>query len=203
MIEKKYKETIRDRQGTLVIIFINIILFIALNTIPSLGEKLLLNSEIAMILEKPWTLVTVFFSHEVYIHIIFNMGVFFFFGSKLEKITNAKTVILVYLISGFIGSLTFPFTQSMVQRPELVAGASAAVMGTVTAFAVMRPSIVILRSKAKWWALALFIFSIFSAILTPQTLDSAVAHITGILVGLISGYYLNNKAKSIVLNKTN
>lgn len=64
-----------------------------------------------VILERPWTLVTVFFSHELPIHIIVNMALLFFFGLELEKATNAKTVILVYLAAGLIGSMTFPFTR--------------------------------------------------------------------------------------------
>ncbi|OJF91544.1 rhomboid family intramembrane serine protease [Alkalibacterium sp. 20] len=189
----KYKEIIRDGQGTLVIIAINIIIFIAINIIPSLGAKLLLNHEISLILEKPWTLVTVFFSHQVLIHIILNMGLFFYFGSRVEKITNAKTVVMVYLIAGLMGSLAFPLTGLVIERPGLIAGASAAVMGVVSAFAVMRPSTVILKSKAMWWVLALIIFSVFSAIVIPQSLDSGVAHLTGIFVGLISGYCIKNK----------
>ena len=197
-IVEKYKESIYKRQGTLVIIFINIVLFIALNTIPSLGENLLLNYEISMILEKPWTLITVFFSHENHLHILLNMLLFFFFGSKVEKITNAKTVVLVYLIAGVIGSLAFPFTSRfMIERTGLIAGASAAVLGIVAAFAAMRPNTIILKSKAKLWVFAALIFSIFSFILNPKTLDSDVAHMTGIFVGLISGYYFKNKENKV------
>ncbi len=192
MVEK-YKEIIRDGQGTLVIIFINVIVFIALNINHSLGAKLLLNHEISLILEKPWTLVTAFFSHQVLIHIILNMGLFFYFGSRLEKITSAKTVVMVYLIAGLMGSLAFPLTGLMIERPGLIAGASAAVLGVVSTFAVMRPNTVILKSKAMWWVLALVFFSVFSAILIPQALDSGVAHLTGIFVGLIFGYWRKNK----------
>jgi membrane associated rhomboid family serine protease len=60
-------------------------MFIALNNVPNLRENLLLNHEISMTLEKPWTLITVFFSHEVIIHLVFNMGILFFFGSSLES----------------------------------------------------------------------------------------------------------------------
>jgi len=192
-IVEKYKESIREGQGTLVIILINIVLFIALNTIPNLREKLLMSYDISMILEKPWTLVTVFFSHEVHFHIIFNMALFFFFGSRLEKITNTKTVIVVYLIAGLVGSISFPFTRSMIQPTGLVAGASAAVLGIVGAFVTLRPNAVLLGSKAKLWVWALLIFSIISAVLHPQTLDSDIAHIAGVTVGLICGYWLKNK----------
>ncbi|MCC5910888.1 MAG: rhomboid family intramembrane serine protease [Clostridiaceae bacterium] len=197
MIVEKYKESIREGQGTLVIIFINIALFIALNTIPSLRENLLLSDEISTILEKPWALVTVFFSHEVHFHIILNMGLFFFFGLELEKITNAKTVIIVYLIVGLIGSLTFPFTRLIVQRTGLVAGASAAVYGVVGAFATLRPNVVLLGSKAKLWVLVMITLSILSLILHTQTLDSDVAHMAGIVVGVICGYWLKSKEAKV------
>lgn len=190
---EKYKEIIRDAQGTLVIIFINLIVFIALNIMPNLGELLLLKHEISLILEQPWTLVTVFFSHEVLIHIIFNMGLFFYFGSRLEKITNAKTVVVLYLVAGLLGSLAFPFTGLMIEGTGFIAGASAAVFGVVSAFTVMRPDTVILKSKAKWWLFTLVFFSVISAIIIPQSLDSGVAHLTGILVGLIFGYYTKKK----------
>ncbi|WP_422486847.1 rhomboid family intramembrane serine protease [Gudongella sp. DL1XJH-153] len=192
-IVEKYKESIRDGRGTLLTIFINIVLFIALNTIPSLREELLMSYEISMILEKPWTLITVFFSHEVYFHIIFNMALFFFFGLELEKITNTKTVISIYLVAGLLGSLTFLLTRSMIQPRGLIAGASAAVFGIVSAYAILRPNAVLLRSKAKLWVWALFIFSMLSATLHPQSLGSDVAHITGVAVGLICGHGLKNK----------
>ena len=197
-IVDKYTESIRVGRGTLFIIFINIVLFIALNTIPSLRGNLLMNYEMSMILEKPWTLVTVFFSHEVYLHIILNMALLFFFGLELEKITNTKTVISVYLVAGLIGSLTFPLTRSMIQPTGLIAGASAAVLGIVGAYATLRPNVVLLGSKAKLWVLSLFIFSMILPILNPQTLDSSVAHITGAIAGIIFGYWIKTRKMKIL-----
>ena len=197
LIVEKQKENIRYGQGTLVIILINLIVFVALNIFPSLGEKILLSHELSLILEKPWTLVTVIFSHEIFIHLILNMSLFFFFGSRLEKITNTKTVWIVYLISGLMGSITFLFTGLIIERGGFIAGASSAVLGVASAFSVLRPDTVILKSKAKWWVLSLIVFSIFPIFIIPQTLDSGVAHITGILVGLISGYFLKRNEKTI------
>lgn len=192
-MEEKYKRIIRDGQGTLAIILINLIVFIVLNIFPNFGANLLLNPEITLILEKPWTLVTVFFSHEVLIHIILNMGILFYFGTRVEKITSAKIVVMIYLIAGLIGSLSFPLIGLVIEQTGLAAGASAAVMGVVAAFAVMRPDTVILKSKAKWWVFMLVIFSVISAIIIPQSLDSGVAHLTGIIVGLVFGYWIKNK----------
>lgn len=189
----KHTEGIIIGKGTLAIILINIVLFIAINTAPSLRENLLLNREISMTLKKPWTLITVFLSHEVFIHLAFNMGIFSLFGSKLEKISSAKTVVIVYLIAGLIGSLTFLFTRLIVQRTGLIAGASAAVFGIVGTFSTLRPNTVLLGSKAKQWIWVLIIFTVLLAVLNPQTLDSAVAHAIGAFAGMICGYWLKNK----------
>jgi membrane associated rhomboid family serine protease len=192
-IMEKNKEYISIGKGTMVIIFINIVLFIALNIVPNLRENLLLNHDIYVILEKPWTLITVFLSHEVFIHLVFNMSIFFFFGSILEKITSAKAVAIVYLIAGLIGSIAFLFTGLIVQQAEFAVGASASVFGIVCTLATMRPNTVILGSKAKIWAGVLVIFTVFLAFLNPQTLDSCIAHVIGAFVGIICGYWLKNK----------
>jgi membrane associated rhomboid family serine protease len=192
-IMRKNKAAISIGKGTLAIILINIIMFIALNNVPNLRENLLLNHEISMTLEKPWTLITVFFSHEVIIHLVFNMGILFFFSSSLEKIANAKTVAVVYLIAGLMGSLSFLFIRLIIQQTGFMAGASAAVFGIVGAFAALRPNAVLLGSKAKLWALVLIIFTVLLAVMNPQTLDSAVAHVIGVFVGIICGYWLKSK----------
>ena len=189
----KHTEGISIGKGTLAIILINIVLFIAINTAPGLRENLLLNHEISVTLKKPWTLVTVFLSHEMFIHLAFNMGIFLLFGSKLEKISGAKTVVIVYLIAGLIGSLTLLFTRLIVQRTGLIAGASAAVFGIVGTFATLRPNTVLLGSKAKLWIWVLIIFTVLLTVLNPQTLDSAVAHVIGAFAGMICGYWLKNK----------
>ncbi|MFY9286240.1 MAG: rhomboid family intramembrane serine protease [Tissierellaceae bacterium] len=180
-------------KGTLAIILINLAFFIALNIVPNLKENLLLNHEISMTLEKPWTLITVFLSHEAFIHLAFNMGLFFFFGSNLEKVADTKTLVIVYLLAGLVGSLTSLFTRLIVQRAGFIAGASAAVFGIVSTFSTLRPNTIILGSKAKVWTWVLIIFTVILAVLNPETLDSAVAHVIGAFVGIICGYWLKNK----------
>lgn len=192
MLEKK-NEIILEGKGTFLILLINIVVFIVLNMFPRLEETLLLSHQVSLIIEKPWTLMTVFLSHQVLIHIVLNMGLLVYFGFSLEQLTSAKTVALIYFIAGLMGSLSFPLTGLITNGTGLIAGASAAVMGVAAAFSVLRPNVLILKSKAKWWTVALIVFSVSSAILFPETLDSDVAHLTGILVGLISGYYVKKR----------
>ncbi len=188
MIEK-LKTSVQGSHATLTIIVINIVIYIALNTVPNLADKLLLDPD--LILERPWTLVTVFFSQESFIHILGNMGLLFIFGRQLEKITSSKSVLLVYFFTGFMGSLTFiPFAPIIGWTGGPVVGASAAVWGVVAAFAAMRPNALIVKGKAKHWAAALFIGNAILLILNPQISIGAAAHAAGIILGVICGYWL-------------
>ena len=191
---KKYRKRILRGKGTLFIILINMTVYLALTLLPDLRENLLLHREIGLILNKPWTLVTVFLSHEIPVHLLLNMILLFFFGWELEKNTNAKTIFLIYGLAGSMGSLSFPLVGIFFQREGISVGASAAVFGVVCAFAVLRPSSLVLFSKAKHWAGALSFVSIASLFIQPEFLDSAVAHLAGILTGVICGYYLKKGA---------
>jgi membrane associated rhomboid family serine protease len=92
------KKYFSNNTAILTIICINLIVFIAINAFPNLREILLLNADPKIMLEKPWTLFTVFFSHELLIHILLNMVLVFIFGTELYKETNAKVVYLVYIL---------------------------------------------------------------------------------------------------------
>jgi membrane associated rhomboid family serine protease len=195
-VVENFKESSRDGKGTLAILFINVTLFLAINAISSMKEQLLLSTDVQIIMGKPWTLITVFFSHEIPVHILLNMAVFIVFGLALERITNAKTVWFVYFGTGLVGSLAMVPVANLIGIEDLSAGASAAVFGTVTAFAVMRPNVLIMKYKAKWYAVALFVVNGVMAFQNPQNIHGAVAHAVGIIGGLVAGYWLNRRLNS-------
>jgi len=194
----KVKKGLKGSNATLAIIVINIIVYIALITVPNIADMLLLDPD--KVLEKPWTLITVFFSHEWLIHIFLNMGFFFIFSRQLERLTSSKTVLIVYVISGFIGSLTFMPFAPLIGWSGSVVGASAAVWGVAAAFAAMRPDALILKGKAKHWVAVLFAGNTILLVLNPQVSIGAAAHYAGIIVGLICGYWLKTKEQKRTLN---
>lgn len=102
------------------------------------------------------------------------------------------------MLAGLVGSLTSLFTRLIVQRAGFIAGASAAVFGIVSTFSTLRPNTIILGSKAKVWTWVLIIFTVILAVLNPETLDSAVAHVIGAFVGIICGYWLKTKKTRII-----
>jgi membrane associated rhomboid family serine protease len=155
-----------------------------------------------MVMNRPWTLLTVFFSHELHIHILLNMFLVLIFGTQLERETNAIVVFYVYLLSGFIGSLTIlAYAPLIGYDGEPIPGASAAAFGIVTAYAALQPNKIILKSKSKYWMIALFIVNAVLTIQNPHVSVGGPAHAAGIVVGLIFGYLLKKKVKSVKNNK--
>lgn len=188
------KKYFSNNTAILTIICINLIVFIAINAFPNLREILLLNADPKIMLEKPWTLFTVFFSHELLIHILLNMVLVSIFGTELYKETNAKVVYLVYILCGFIGSLSiFIYAPLIGYNGGLIAGASAAAFGIVATYVILQPNTMILGSKAKYWLIALFIVNAILTIRDPLVSVGGPAHAVGIIVGLLLGLLLKKK----------
>lgn len=180
----------------LFIISINIIIFIAINAFPNLRDVFLLNPDYNIALEKPWTLLTVFISHEQLIHILLNMFLILVFGSELYKETNAKILYFAYILCGFIGSLSiFIYAPLIEYNGGLIAGASAAAFGIVATYVMLQPNTEILKSKSKYWLIALFVVNAILTIQNPQVSVGGPAHAIGILVGLIIGWLLKKASR--------
>lgn len=188
---KKYFE---NNLAVLILICINLIIFIALNAFPNLDANFLLNADPKVALEKPWTLLTVFFSHELPIHILLNMLLVLIFGSELHKETSAKILYFIYLVCGFIGSLTvFIYAPLIGYNGGLISGASAAAFGVVAAYVMLRPDALILKSRSKYWLIALFAVNAVLTISNPQVSVGGPAHAVGMLAGMFLGWILKKK----------
>lgn len=89
----------------------------------------------ALIVVRPWALVTYMFLHGGITHLLFNMLGLFFFGSRVEARLGERRFITLYLISGITGAVA-----SMIFTPQAaVIGASAGVFGVMLAFAMFWP----------------------------------------------------------------
>ena len=186
----------RFGKGTIGIVVINIVVYILISLIPDLAENMLLSTEVNVIIQKPWTLVTVFFSHEILIHIVLNMLLLLIFGSELEKTTNKRTVFAIYILAGLSGSFVIIPVSNLIGNTMLIAGASASVFGIVAAYGVLRPDQLILRSKAKWWVISLILLNVVTIFIGSQTPDPSAPHLIGIFVGLAIGYLLKRNDQS-------
>lgn len=182
-----------EKKVTVGIIAINIVVFLLLKLIPCVSDTVLLTPQVREVFLQPWTLIIGFFSHEKLIHIACNMGLLYVFGGKLEGVVDRKGLLVLYLLSGLFGSLVTLPLASLLGWEQTVFGASAAVFGVVSAFAVIRPDDMIIGYKAKLWLSALFLWNVISALINPLTSIGAGAHVTGIVTGIVFGIALKQK----------
>lgn len=84
----------------------------------------------ALLMYRPWTLVTYMFVHANFGHIFWNMLVLFFFGPRVESRLGAARFLGLYFVSGFAGAL-LSFIDPMVP----IIGASGAIFGVELAYA--------------------------------------------------------------------
>lgn len=91
----------------------------------------------ALLLERPWTIVTYMFAHSTagFSHILFNMFALFIFGPRVEARIGERHFIRMYLFAGIVGGLL-----SLVFTPTAaIVGASGAVFGVQLAYARFFP----------------------------------------------------------------
>jgi membrane associated rhomboid family serine protease len=175
------------------LLLVNVIIFAALNLSPGLADVFLLDP--GRIMERPWSLFTVFFSHELLIHIALNMFLLLVFGTRLEKAADARVLFSVYVLCGFLGSLTIPAYASVIgYAGGPIAGASASAFGVAAACAALQPDAVVLKSKAKHWIVALFIVNALLTVQNPHVSVGGPAHAVGIAAGAVFGYALRKKS---------
>ena len=113
----------------------NIIVFFVQITFPPVTSFLSLVP--ALLLERPWTILTYMFAHSRsgISHILFNMFALYLFGPRVEQRLGSARFIWLYLIAGISGGLL-----SLVFTPYVaIVGASGAIFGVQLGFAKFFP----------------------------------------------------------------
>jgi len=93
----------------------------------------------ALIFVRPWTVITSMFVHAGWMHILFNMVSFFWFGPRVEERLGGRAFLTLYFISG-IGGALLSFAMPSTRMIPIV-GASGAIMGIAVAFARFWPRV--------------------------------------------------------------
>lgn len=135
--------------------------------------------------QQPWRFVTSIFLHGSLAHLILNLFALLLFGFILEKIIGTKKFLAVFFVSGVVANLVaINFYSSSL-------GASGAIYGILGCLTVLRPKLTVWISyipmpmfvAALVW-IGIGIFGIFNP---SQTGD--IAHLSGIAVGFLLGWY--------------
>jgi membrane associated rhomboid family serine protease len=137
-----------------------------------------------------WRVITYMFMHDTSspLHILFNMLVLWMFGVELENQWGTRRFVLFYFVCG-IGSGLFSFISVFTPAINIpVIGASGAVLGVITAYALYYPKreillFFVLPINIRIFVLGYALYSIYGALI-PHGNISHLTHLGGIVVAL-------------------
>lgn len=138
----------------------------------------------ALILERPWTIVTYAFLHTDLLHLLFNMIGLFFFGPRLEMELGTRRFLGLYFVSAIVAALA-----SLITPSTAIVGASGAVFGVLVGFANFWPRDRIyfwgvIPIEARWFIVLLAAYSIWGGLAGGGRI-AHFAHLGGIAGGWI------------------
>ena len=152
-----------------------------------------LPSDIGELLHRPWTLLTYMYVHYDVWHILFNMLWFYWFGNIFLQYFTPKQMGGLYLLGGLAGALfyvaaynIFPYFWPMTDYSFLL-GASASVLGIVTATAYREPNYpirLLFIGTIRLKYLALIVIGLDVLAITAENAGGHIAHLGGALAGL-------------------
>ncbi|MBS3084401.1 rhomboid family intramembrane serine protease [Candidatus Pacearchaeota archaeon] len=189
---------------TLWLIIFNVIFFILFSVLISYEiipiDYIALNPSNIINNFYPWTFLTSLFMHGGFFHLFVNMLSLLFVGGLLEKILGKKRFFSFYIISGFIAGLLFVLSAFIFTGDfnSYAVGASGAIFGLIGVLVFLTPNLPVyimfipIPIKMKYAAPAmLFIIWLISAGLNLAI--GNVAHLGGLLSGIVYGVYLRTR----------
>lgn len=158
-----------------------------------LQNNLYMPAHVDAFLQKPWTLITYYFSHMGLLHILFNMLFLYWFGRIVHEFIGNKRVVSLYILGGIAGGLTYLILFNTLEAyrdmsGSMMLGASASVYAIVVGAATLVPEyriylIFLGPVKIKYIA-AFHIFISFIGIAGPNA-GGNLAHLGGAVLGYI------------------
>lgn len=190
------------------IIIINVVLFAVVAVVGVFftlaGERytwevitsyLMMPADPSTFITRPWTLITYFFFHKGFLHILFNMLYMYWFGRIISEYLGQNKLLGLYVWGGIGGGLfyllvynVFPYYASAVPN-SLLLGASGGVVAIVVGAATFQPNFAIHLIflgpvKLKYIAAATVLISLIQS--TGSNAGGEIAHLGGALVGYLS-----------------
>lgn len=181
----------KNDNGLIRLIVVNAIVFVVANLISlfyNLESWLALPSDISLFLSRPWTIITYMFYHQDIFHALFNMLWLYWMGILFVDFISSKRLVIVYLLGGIIGGLSYFLLAYIFSNTSLLLGASAAVMAVVVAIAAFIPNYslnLLLIGSVQIKYIALVSFVITTLIDLNVNTGGKVSHIGGALFGLL------------------
>jgi len=153
---------------------------------------LMLPSKFSILITRPWSILTYMFLHLNFIHLLFNILTFYWFGNLFMQYYSQKELVGLYITSGILGGVLYMLAYSIfpyfADKYGDLTGASAAVMGIIVAVAVTAPErpirlMFIGDVKLKWIAIVGIIISLLNV--ASENAGGNISHIGGALGGYL------------------
>lgn len=177
---------------TLIILKVLLTLTGGVGAYGTLMSYLMLPASIPEFLRKPWTLVTYFFLHERFFHILFNLLFLYWFGRIIKEFLGGSKVVSLYVLGGLVGGLfyiliynTIPYFAERVDVSVML-GASAGVFAVVVGAATFMPNYTIFLmfiGPVKIKYIAIFYVVLAFAQSTGLNAGGELAHLGGAAMG--------------------
>ena len=204
----------KKHNGLIKIILINIIVFVSMSiievflTLSGLGSissailnKLMLPADLKTFILQPWSLITYFFLHMNFMHILWNMLFLYWFGKIVNDNIGNNAVISLYVLGGIIGGLFYmaiyniiPFYSDRL-NDSLMLGASAGVFSIVVGSATLLPNYtfyLLLLGPVRIKYIALFYVLLSFIDVTGNNAGGEIAHLGGAFIGYLYIRQLQN-----------
>jgi membrane associated rhomboid family serine protease len=201
-------ENLFKNMGTVTknLIIINVLFFVASEFLYTKG--IFLQVELGLFypsseLFRPYQIITHFFMHAGFQHLLLNMLGLFFLGSNLERFWGSKKFLIFYLFTA-LGAALFDSTIYAFElhnyfgeffpnigTGKFSVGASGAIFGLIAAYGLLFPNTefrlyFLIPVKAKWVAIGSAVWALYNGV-NPMLNDNVghFAHLGGMLFGFI------------------
>lgn len=207
-IIQELKQSFRDGNITIKLIYINAVVFILLNLILAIGlimikmdpnfkldEALLywvsVPTTFTDLIYRPWTLLTYMYVHVGLLHILSNMILLYIGGRFMVEFFGEKRLLSTYFMGGLAGAflyiIAYNFAPGLYGHYGFLFGASASVMAIMLAVGVYAPEYVVNLVfigpvRLKYIALFFIIMDIIS-IYWDNNVGGHIAHFGGAIYG--------------------
>ena len=200
--------------GLVKIILINVIFFVSMSILQViftlsgltslfviLLNKLMLPAELKTFIFQPWSLISYFFLHMNFMHILWNMLFLYWFGKIIHDNIGNNAIISLYVLGGIIGGLFYmalyniiPYYNERVSE-SLMLGASAGVFSVVVGSATLLPNYtfyLLFLGPVRIKYIALFYVLLSFLDVTGNNAGGEIAHLGGAFIGFLYIKQLQN-----------
>ncbi len=200
--------------GLVKIILINVIFFVSMSVLQVvftlsgltslfviLLNKLMLPAELKTFIFQPWSLISYFFLHMNFMHILWNMLFLYWFGKIIHDNIGNNAIISLYVLGGIIGGLFYmalyniiPYYSEMVSQ-SLMLGASAGVFSVVVGSATLLPNYtfyLLFLGPVRIKYIALFYVLLSFLDVSGNNAGGEIAHLGGAFIGFLYIKQLQN-----------